>query len=91
MVYDLPMELHPYLKSIPPNSVSELAAKCGTTEKYLWKLARGAKRGLRPHPKVSALIEKESNQMVRRWESNPEEWAQIWPELIGLPGSPAIK
>lgn len=88
MVYISEMDLYTYLRSIPSNDVVGLAERCQTTDKYLWKLARGAKRGLRPHPKLSALIERESNQMVRRWESNPEEWMQIWPELVGSPDAP---
>jgi hypothetical protein len=84
------MHLHAYLKEADPAERDRLAAACGTTLNYLWKLARGAKRGLRPHPELATRLEVATNRKVRRWESIPEAWHAIWPELAQLPDAPQI-
>ncbi len=46
--------------------------------------------GNRPIPiKFGAPIELATNKAVTRQEMFPEDWKQIWPELIGIDGSPA--
>lgn len=84
------MDLHSYLSNLPPDGRDDFAVKCDTTQNYLWKLARGFKSGLRPKPRLASLIERASNQMVRRWESNPEDWWETWPELINSEGAPEV-
>lgn len=35
-----------------------------------------------------AELEAITNCAVRRWEMRPNDWATIWPELIGTEGAP---
>lgn len=83
------MHLHAYLIALSNEDRLSFAETCGTTLNYLWKIARGfEKKRYRPHPELAARIEAASNQKVRRWESIPERWHLIWPELVGSPGAP---
>lgn len=86
------MHLLQYLRMLSPEERKAFASNCETTENYLWKLARGfhSEKKLRPAAEMSVSIETHSNQKVRRWESNPERWHRIWPEIIGSPGAPGI-
>lgn len=84
------MQLLDYIKTLTPQELEAFASKCETTCNYLWKLGRGFKRGLRAQPELCVLIEWHSNQKVRRWESNPERWHRIWPEIIGSSGAPDV-
>lgn len=84
------MTLHDYMRGLTPQEREEFAQRCDTTVNYLWKVARGFDRGLRPSGLLAARIEAASNQKVRRWESNPEAWAETWPELVGAPGAPVL-
>lgn len=84
------MDLRSYLLGLSEQEREAFAKECDTTLNYLWKLARGFDKvpPLRPNPTLAALIERASNQMVRRWESNPEDWHITWPELVGFDGAP---
>lgn len=35
-------------------------------------------------------VERATNAQVRRWDSCPDDWHRIWPELIGTEGAPAV-
>lgn len=85
------MDLHSYLLELSEQDREIFARQCDTTLNYLWKLARGFDKvpPLRPNPTLAALIERASNQKVRRWESNPEDWHITWPELVGVKGAPS--
>lgn len=90
------MDLKTYLKSLPEQEREKLAACCDTTVKYLWKLARAAhhsdpKKRIRPSAEVAAQLEIYSNRKVRRWESIPDRWPRIWPELVGRKGAPTVQ
>jgi DNA-binding transcriptional regulator YdaS (Cro superfamily) len=39
---------------------------------------------------LAAEIEAKSNGAVHRWSLRPTDWWQIWPELVGAPGAPAL-
>ena len=89
------MDLKTYLKSLPEPERERLAQACGTTVKYLWKLARGAhhpdpEKRIWPEAEVAAQAEIFSNRKVRRWESIPNRWHRIWPELVGRKGAPQV-
>ncbi|RZI82603.1 MAG: hypothetical protein EOP38_15430 [Rubrivivax sp.] len=85
------MKLRAYLLNMPVDQRERWAAACGTSLNYLWRLAYNFDKGLRPSAELATQIEIHSNQMVRRWESIPETWHRIWPELIGLPGAPSLQ
>lgn len=86
------MDLYDFIKPLTDVELARLATQCRTTPLYLWKLARLIRRnGTSPMNALTAcLIETHSNQKVKRWESIPDEWHVIWPELIGSPGAPCI-
>lgn len=84
-------KLHTYLLQLPPDARDPFAALTGTSLNYLWKLAYNFDKGLRPSAELATQIEIHSNQMVRRWESIPETWHRIWPELIDSPGAPSLQ
>jgi len=90
------MDLKTYLKSLSEPEREQLASCCDTTVKYLWKLARAAhhpdpKKRIRPSAEVATQVEIFSNRKVRRWESIPDRWPRIWPELIGRKGAPSLQ
>jgi hypothetical protein len=39
---------------------------------------------------MCVAIERETGRQVMRWDLRPLDWHEIWPELIGLPGAPAL-
>jgi hypothetical protein len=89
------MKLYDYLRSLPDDAArQDFAKRCGTTANYLWNIARAfdkpAPKARRTQHKMSRLIERESNNLVRRWESNPEDWHITWPEIIGTEGAPPV-
>ena len=88
------MDLHTYMHSLSDDARAKFAEACGTTQNYLWNVARAFEKEppkrKRPSARMAALIETNSNQMVRRWESNPETWHITWPELVGAEGAPSI-
>lgn len=91
MVYYRCMDLYAYLKPLSEDEVARLAVQCRTTPLYLWKMARAHRRGqYLMKPLLACLLETATNQKVKRWESIPDEWHIVWPELIGSPGAPPI-
>jgi hypothetical protein len=85
------MKLHAYLLTLSDAEREEFASNCRAKLNYLWKIARGFPRGMRPGAGLAARIETASNQKVRRWESIPETWHETWPELVGTAGAPDIE
>jgi len=84
------MNLHPYLLSLKEHEREKLAALCKTTQGYLFKLARNFHKGMRAHPTLASLLERYTDQKVRRWELNPEDWFITWPEMVGCDGVPPL-
>lgn len=37
------------------------------------------------------FIERATAEQVRRWDLRPDDWHEIWPELIGKSGAPAVQ
>lgn len=64
--------------------VSKLAVAIGEQQNTVsnWR-----SRGRVPVPPC-ARIERATG--VRRWEFRPDDWHEIWPELIGVEGAPAV-
>ena len=76
-----------YLNSLNRDEKTAFAQKCGTTLGYLRK-AGCLKQELRE--KVCALAETHSGGAVRRWDLRPSDWWLVWPELVGVEGSPSV-
>jgi len=72
--------------------VADLAGRLEISAVYLTQLcaAGGAKAKREPAPHLAVSIEWETKGAVRRWDSRPRDWWLIWPEIIGVPGAPAI-
>lgn len=84
------MDLKTYTKALPHGGVAALADKLGVTAVYLSQLsARQDDRA--PSPELCVKVEAATDRAVMRWDSRPKDWHRIWPELIGVPGSPAIE
>jgi DNA-binding transcriptional regulator YdaS (Cro superfamily) len=67
------------------------SALCKAIRVHAPDVSRWAK-GERPIPlQHCASIEKTTGGAVRRWDLRPDDWHLIWPELIGLPGAPAVQ
>lgn len=79
------MELKPFLDTIPLHLRDKFAADCGTSWAHLRNVGYGDKKA---SPTLSVSIELLSKQAVRRWDLRPDDWARIWPELIGRKGAP---
>lgn len=83
------MKLRAYLDGLPRGGLGEFAAKVDRSEVYLLQLA-AHQGGREASPALAVVIERESNQQVRRWDLRPDDWHLIWPELIGTEGAPPI-
>jgi DNA-binding transcriptional regulator YdaS (Cro superfamily) len=67
--------------------IQKVASAMGWARAYLSQIAHGR----RPLPvDRAAELEALSDGAVRRWESFPDTWHRIWPELVGTPGAPAL-
>lgn len=85
------MDLYTYNSALSEEELADFAAKCETTPLYLQKLACDQRRGKhRIKPRLAALIELHTDKKVMRWESIPNEWPLVWPELVGAPGAPEV-
>ena len=72
-----------YLDSLPRGGVSEFAARVGVSPVYLSQLA--AEQGGRvPSPALCVVIERESHLKVTRPTLRPDDWRDIWPELVAM-------
>lgn len=52
------------------------------------RLANWAERGV--PIEHCARFETAVGGLMRRWDLRPADWWRIWPELIGMPGSPEL-
>lgn len=73
------MDLKSYLSSLERGESSRLAERLGISISFLSQLSSGKSP-------ISASrcieIEKETKGLVSRKDMRPNDWAQIWPELI---------
>lgn len=65
----------------------ELALSLGVSGSLVahWAVGRKAVSAERCVP-----IERFTEGAVRRWDLRPDDWAAVWPELIGAAGAPAV-
>jgi DNA-binding transcriptional regulator YdaS (Cro superfamily) len=43
-----------------------------------------------PDASTCVRIEQATEREVRRWDLRPDDWWEIWPELIGTDGAPPV-
>lgn len=84
------MTLDDYLGREGSLSIADLALaiKCDPAQVRQWKATAAKER--RPGAAYCSAIEAATDKKVRRWDLRPDDWHQIWPELIGLDGAPKV-
>jgi DNA-binding transcriptional regulator YdaS (Cro superfamily) len=71
------MQLHEYLSK--EGTQAKLATDLGISPAQVWQW----KKGLRPVPvELCSGIEKATSGEVTRKELRPDDWQEIWPELV---------
>lgn len=88
------MDIDVFLAQPGAPSVREFAAAAGIPDQamvrqWMAKDEHGQFRR-RPGPAFAVSIERASGGQVPRWETRPDDWYRIWPELIGSPGVPPV-
>jgi DNA-binding transcriptional regulator YdaS (Cro superfamily) len=72
------MNLSSYFE-IPGNTQVDLAQKVGVSQSMISQIATG----LRPCPIPTCVaIERETEGSVSRKDLRPDDWQEIWPELV---------
>ena len=82
------MNLNDYFRSPRAKSVTELRIAIGVkgdAQIRQWQHGYAARL---PSPENCVAIEQATDSRVMRWDLRPEDWARIWPELIGSCGAP---
>lgn len=72
------MTLNNYL-SLGLISHAELSKKTGISYAFLWQVKTGRRK---MPPKYCAKIEKATERQVTRRDLRPDDWYEIWPELV---------
>lgn len=68
-----------YLNSLSKDEQTAFAERCGTSVGYLRKaISKGQLLGA----SLCVAIEQDTKGAVTRKDIRPDDWAQIWPELI---------
>lgn len=78
------MDLKTFLSPMGAEAREDFARRCATTKGHLQNVMYGLKTCATD---LAVRIERESSLQVRRWDLRAD-WADHWPELIGLPGAP---
>lgn len=80
------MDLKTYLSSLERGGASKLAEAIGVSASFLSQMAAGSS-AISPARCVS--IEKATGGTVSRRDLRPDDWQDIWPELINQPAQVA--
>nr|WP_144154496.1 YdaS family helix-turn-helix protein [Paraburkholderia sp. BCC1885] len=72
-------KLKSFIASLPPEERDQFARRCRTTKAFLRNIAYGQRVA---GEKLSVLIERESGGAVTRLDLRPDDWRDIWPELV---------
>jgi len=70
---------------VKPEERKQLAEVIGIDEQYLYQCLTGRKA---MRPKEAVRAELRTSGRLRRWHLRPQDWHEVWPELIGLEGAP---
>ncbi|MBY0483459.1 hypothetical protein [Nitrosomonas sp.] len=74
--------LKKYLKSLSsPDERVEFAKSCGTTIGYVRKVI-SSKGSLLFGPIICRKMEERSSGIIDRRELRPNDWSELWPELL---------
>jgi DNA-binding transcriptional regulator YdaS (Cro superfamily) len=64
-----------------------LAELLGVSGSLMTQWARGKPVSVERCPKIELL----TAGAVRRWDLRPNDWWQVWPELVGAEGAPVVE
>lgn len=84
------MNLDQYLSRDGSLSVAQLRERIGVKSDIQVRQWRHGYAGRRPSPEYATAIEIATDRQVRRWDTRPEDWYRIWPELIGAEDAPPV-
>jgi DNA-binding transcriptional regulator YdaS (Cro superfamily) len=84
------MDLHNYLTSPGALTVSQLREKIGVKSDIQIRQWRHRYANRKPSPKFAYAIEEATGGAVMRWDLRPDDWFEIWPDLIGQDGAPKV-
>lgn len=76
------MNLKNYLSTLERGGASRLAESLGVSISYLSQMASG---DTAISPARCVAIEQATGGAVTRLDLRPDDWASIWPELVGKP------
>lgn len=78
------MDLKTFLSGLPRGSHADFASRVGIDRVYLSQIAsrKGGERTFVPSPALAVRIEQASGGQVTRPELRPQDWQEIWPELV---------
>ena len=79
------MNLSQYLQTAGRGEAARIARELGVKPVVVSRWQSGVK----PVPmERCAPLERLTDLKVRRWHLRPDDWHEIWPELIGVEGAP---
>ncbi|KGC15007.1 hypothetical protein DM48_333 [Burkholderia gladioli] len=74
-------KLKSFLAGYRPDDREVFAARCGTTAAFLRNVVYGQRK---PGEKLCVAIERATEGAVTRRDLRPDDWQDIWPELVEL-------
>jgi DNA-binding transcriptional regulator YdaS (Cro superfamily) len=81
------MDLQAYAAHLTPDQRLKFASEIRTSRGQLNNLICGHRRVTH---KVAARIERATNRVVTRPELCPEDWWEVWEEIVGPDGKPTV-
>jgi len=84
------MKLIDYLQSAGALSAAELAKRIGAPSVVQVRQWQHGYADRRPGPTYSRKLEEVTNGKVMRWDTRPDDWHEIWPELLERKDAPAV-
>lgn len=84
------MKLHEYFAEPGALTVSELSKRIGAPSAMQVRQWQHGYNDRRPSPAYSRMLEEVTEGKVMRWDTRPDDWHLIWPELRKRKGAPAI-
>lgn len=85
------MHLRDYFQTPGALTVSELRVAVGAKSDMQIRQWQHGYAGRMPSPENAVAIERATGGVVRRWDLRPDDWARIWPELIGTDDAPDVE
>ena len=85
------MTLDDYLKTPGSLTVAQLRARIGVSSDAQIRQWQHGYAGRAPSAEYAKQIQIATGGKVMVWDTRPDDWFRVWPELIGTKGAPAVK